>query len=88
MPVSRIQIIKPGSLTIDAFEYPSPSLIAMKYLCDNGGNSRVTYIESDAKILVDTGFEFEMDLGSDNIARNKKITGAFSQGSCYHTERH
>jgi len=72
MPVSRIQIIKPGSLTIDAFEQPGRSLIAMKYLCGIGGNSTVTYVESDAKILVDTGFEFEMDHGRDNIAKNKK----------------
>jgi glyoxylase-like metal-dependent hydrolase (beta-lactamase superfamily II) len=73
MAVSRIQIIKQGTLTLDAFEYPSPSLIAMKYLAGIGGSSTVTYVESDLKILVDTGFEFEMDHGRDNIARNKKI---------------
>ena len=73
MSVSRIQIIKQGTLTLDAFEHPSPSLIAMKYLAGIGGNSTVTYVESDEKILVDTGFEFEMDHGRDNIARNKKL---------------
>jgi glyoxylase-like metal-dependent hydrolase (beta-lactamase superfamily II) len=73
MSVSQIQIIKQGTLTLDAFEHPSPSVIAMKYLSGIGGNSTVTYIESDLKILVDTGFEFEMDHGQDNISRNKKL---------------
>jgi glyoxylase-like metal-dependent hydrolase (beta-lactamase superfamily II) len=73
MSVSRIQIIKQGTLTLDAFEHSSPSLIAMKYLSGIGGSSTVTYVESDLKILVDTGFEFEMDHGRDNIARNKKL---------------
>ena len=84
MPVSRIQIIKPGSLTIDAFEHPGPSLIAMKYLCGIGGNSTVTYVESDAKILVDTGFEFEMDLGRDNIAKNNSRFCQHRVRFCYH----
>ena len=73
MSVSRIQIIKQGSLTLEAFEHPLPSIIAMKYLSGIGGNSTVTYVESDVKILVDTGFEFEMDQRRDNIARNKKL---------------
>jgi glyoxylase-like metal-dependent hydrolase (beta-lactamase superfamily II) len=73
MSVSRIQIIKQGSLTLEAFEHPLPSIIAMKYLSGIGGNSTVTCVESDVKILVDTGFEFEMDQGRDNIARNKKL---------------
>jgi hypothetical protein len=53
----------------------------MKYLCGIGRNSTVTYVESNAKILVDTGFEFEMDLGCDMIAKNKKIPPTISQGS-------
>jgi glyoxylase-like metal-dependent hydrolase (beta-lactamase superfamily II) len=73
MSVSRIQIIKQGSLTLEAFEHPLPSIIAMKYLSGIGGNSTVTYVESDVKILVDTGFEFEMDQRRENISRNKKL---------------
>jgi glyoxylase-like metal-dependent hydrolase (beta-lactamase superfamily II) len=72
MAVTSLRIIKAGSITIDAFELAEPQNIAMKQFCGLGGGSTVTYIESDAKILVDTGFDFENNLGKDNINRNRE----------------
>jgi glyoxylase-like metal-dependent hydrolase (beta-lactamase superfamily II) len=72
MAVSRISIIKPGTLSLDCFEIPRSDVLAMKYLCGIGGGSTVTYLESDARILVDTGFEFESDMSAENTRANRK----------------
>jgi glyoxylase-like metal-dependent hydrolase (beta-lactamase superfamily II) len=72
MPVKAIRIIKQGTLSWEAFEEPETHVMAMKRLSGLGGGSTVTYIESDVKILVDTGFDYESDRSADNIKRNKK----------------
>lgn len=71
MAVRAIKIIKAGSILIDAFETPSPRSIALKKMAGMGGGSTVTYIESDKKILVDTGFDGEGNLSPENIDANK-----------------
>lgn len=72
MVVSDIKIIKQGTLTLDWFEPPRSDIIAMKHFCGIGGGSTVTFLQSDANILVDTGFENESDLSEDNIQPNRK----------------
>lgn len=72
MPVKAIKIIKQGTISWEAFEEPEMHVMAMKRLTGTGGGSTVTYIESDAKILVDTGFDCESDRSADNVKRNKK----------------
>jgi glyoxylase-like metal-dependent hydrolase (beta-lactamase superfamily II) len=73
MPVKLIKIIKNGNITVEAFEEPEPKTIALKNLCGIGGGSTVTYIESDAKIIVDTGFDFESNFSRENVERNRKV---------------
>ncbi len=70
MPVRKIKIIKNGTLTLEAFEEPSIKDISLKKLCGIGGNSSVVFVESDAKILVDTGFEGDL---SEQINRKTLI---------------
>lgn len=72
MHVKSLKIIKQGTLTFDAFEKPELSLIGLKKLAGVGGGSTVTYIESDKKILVDTGFDFEENLSRENIKQNNE----------------
>jgi len=73
MPVKSIKIIKQGSITIEAFEYLESRTIDLKNLCGIGSGSTVTYIESDKKIIVDTGFDFEENVSEGNFKRNRKI---------------
>ena len=70
MPVKSIKIIKSGSLLLDSFEKPQGNLIALKLLSGVGGGSTVTYIESDCNILVDTGFDYEIDESKQNRKKN------------------
>ncbi|MCD1295714.1 MBL fold metallo-hydrolase [Methanocella sp. CWC-04] len=72
MPVKTIKVIKQGSLPIDGFEEPDPRLMAFKNLAGVGGGSTVTYIESDVKIIVDTGFDFDTHMTDENVKQNKK----------------
>jgi glyoxylase-like metal-dependent hydrolase (beta-lactamase superfamily II) len=72
MPVKAIRIIKQGTVSWEAFEEPETHVMAMKRLSGIGGGSTVTYVESDARILVDTGFDYENDRGEENVKRNKK----------------
>lgn len=72
MPVKSIKIIKTGSLLLNSFEKPQSNLIALKLLSGVGGGSTVTYIESDYKILVDTGFDYEIDESNLNLKRNRE----------------
>ncbi|MEN6329754.1 MAG: MBL fold metallo-hydrolase [Methanobacteriaceae archaeon] len=72
MAVKSIKIIKTGSLLLDVFEKPQSNLIALKLLSGVGGGSTVTYIESDCKILVDTGFDYEIDDSTRNRQRNQE----------------
>jgi glyoxylase-like metal-dependent hydrolase (beta-lactamase superfamily II) len=46
--------------------------MAMKRFAGAGDGSTVTYIETDKKIIVDTGFDHESDLSDENIKRNEK----------------
>lgn len=72
MPVKTIKIIKEGTLSWEAFEAPETHIMAMKRLSGLGGGSTVTYVESDAKILVDTGYDYERDRSPENVRRNKR----------------
>lgn len=72
MPVKTIKIVKQGTISWDAFEEPDSPIMAIKRLSGIGGGSTVTYVESDARILVDTGFDYESDRGEDNIKKNRK----------------
>ena len=72
MPVKSIKIIKRGTLTWEAFEEPEPHVMAMKRFSGAGDGSTVTYIETDKKILVDTGFENEANLSEENVEKNHK----------------
>jgi glyoxylase-like metal-dependent hydrolase (beta-lactamase superfamily II) len=72
MVVSDIKIIKQGTLTLDWFEPPRSDILAMKYFCGIGGGSTVTFLQSDANILVDTGFEHESDVSERNKQANQK----------------
>jgi glyoxylase-like metal-dependent hydrolase (beta-lactamase superfamily II) len=73
MPVKSLKIIKQGTISWEAFEAPEPYVMAMKRLAGSGDGSTVTYIESDKKIIVDTGFEDESDLSDENIKRNESL---------------
>jgi len=73
MPVSEIKIIKSGTITFDSFEEPTNQIRAFKKFCGVGGGSSVTYIRSDKKIIIDTGYDFEENRGKDNRQRNRKI---------------
>ena len=46
--------------------------MALKNLSGVGCGSTVTYIESDARILIDTGFDFENTLSEENVKGNRK----------------
>ncbi|HMK54146.1 MAG TPA: MBL fold metallo-hydrolase [Methanobacteriaceae archaeon] len=70
MPVESIKIIKQGSLILDTFETPESGLLALKLLSGVGGGSTVTYIKTDYNILVDTGFDYEIDSSPQNLVRN------------------
>ncbi|MEG3224975.1 MAG: MBL fold metallo-hydrolase [Methanobacteriales archaeon Met13] len=72
MPVKSIKIIKPGSLILDTFETPESGLLALKLLSGVGGGSTVTYIKTDCNILVDTGFDYEIDNSPENLKRNRQ----------------
>jgi len=72
MPVKSLKIIKQGTVSWEAFEEPAPYIMAMKRLAGAGDGSTVTYIETDKKIIVDTGFENESDLSDENIKKNEK----------------
>jgi len=72
MPVKAIKIVKQGTISWEAFEEPETHVMAMKRLSGIGGGSTVTYVESDARILVDTGFDYESNRSEDNVKQNKK----------------
>jgi glyoxylase-like metal-dependent hydrolase (beta-lactamase superfamily II) len=69
----KCKIIKPGSCTLEAQEIASPTTSRIKYDLGIGGGSNVILIEADKRILVDTGFEYEMyGLNSENVENNRK----------------
>lgn len=72
MPVKSIKIIKQGTISWEAFEEPESHIMALKRMAGVGGGSTVTYIESDKKIIVDTGFDFEVDMSEENTKKNQK----------------
>jgi glyoxylase-like metal-dependent hydrolase (beta-lactamase superfamily II) len=72
MPVKSFKIIKRGSIPFDAFEPLDSRAEALKGLAGLGGGSTVTYIESDARILVDTGFDYGSELTDENVKANRR----------------
>lgn len=72
MPVRSFKIIKHGSIPFDSFEPVDSRAMALKNLSGVGCGSTVTYIESDARILIDTGFDFENTLSEENVKENRK----------------
>ncbi|HNR26153.1 MAG TPA: hypothetical protein PKI66_05525 [Methanobacteriaceae archaeon] len=46
-------------------------MITLKLLCGVGGGSTVTHIESDCKILVDTGFDYKINDSELNLKRTE-----------------
>ncbi|NCN65006.1 MAG: MBL fold metallo-hydrolase [Candidatus Altiarchaeum hamiconexum] len=72
MPVKSVTIIKEGTICIEAFEKPKSGILAVKEFCGVGSGSTVTYVESDVKIIVDTGFDFENVQDMGNVERNRR----------------
>jgi glyoxylase-like metal-dependent hydrolase (beta-lactamase superfamily II) len=73
MAVRSFKIVRRGSIPFDAFEPVDSRAMAVKNLAGIGCGSTVTYIESDARILVDTGFEFDSEMTDENIRLNRKL---------------
>ena len=71
MPVKSVKIVKAGNICIEAFEKPQSGILAVKEFCGVGSGSTVTYIESDVKIIVDMGFDFENVQDVGNVERNR-----------------
>ncbi len=85
MAVKAVKIVKPGTVVIEAFEDPLKTA-ALKKLSGIGGGSTITLIESDARILVDTGFDFEWNPGSENVRRNGKVLSFALENSGFRVE--
>jgi glyoxylase-like metal-dependent hydrolase (beta-lactamase superfamily II) len=73
MAVRSFKIVRRGSIPFDAFEPVDSRAMAVKNLAGIGCGSTVTYIESDARILVDTGFEFDSEMTDENVKLNRKL---------------
>jgi glyoxylase-like metal-dependent hydrolase (beta-lactamase superfamily II) len=73
MAVRSFKIIRRGSIPFDAFEAVDSRAMALKNFAGIGCGSTVTYIESDARILVDTGFEFDSEMTDENVKLNRKL---------------
>jgi hypothetical protein len=73
MAVRSFKIVRRGSIPFDAFEPVDSRAMAVKNLAGIGCGSTVTYIESDARILIDTGFEFDSEMTDDNVKLNRKL---------------
>jgi len=67
-----IKLIKQGNCTLEAIENPSPLIIDIKHNLGIGGGSNVILIETDRRVLVDTGFEYESRQGPGDLDRNEK----------------
>ena len=72
MPVTEMKIVQKGSILVEAFEKAYSPAIALKKLCGVGGGSTVTYLQSDRRILVDTGFDSETNLSVENRSANER----------------
>lgn len=70
--VPRVEVIKIGSLCLEASEVAAGLNQQMKYAMGIGGGSTVTLIDAGQKILVDTGFDYECLATSDNDKRNRR----------------
>jgi glyoxylase-like metal-dependent hydrolase (beta-lactamase superfamily II) len=78
----KCKIIKQGSCTLEAQEIASPTTLNIKYDLGISGGSNVILIESDKRILVDTGFDYEtVGLSPENRERNRK--GIVSALQCH-----
>ncbi len=68
-----VKLIKQGNCTLEAIEVPSPLIIDIKYNLGIGGGSNVILIETDRRLLVDTGFEYESRQEPGDLDRNEKL---------------
>ncbi len=67
-----VKMIKTGTLCLEPQELPGPFTQKMKYNLGIGGGSTVTLIQSDRKILVDTGFDYEGILNEKTTRQNSE----------------
>jgi len=72
MTLPKVKIIKLGTCILEASEITSPTTWEIKYALGVGGGSNVILIETDRKILVDIGFEFESLVLPANVERNRE----------------
>jgi glyoxylase-like metal-dependent hydrolase (beta-lactamase superfamily II) len=65
-----VKLIKQGNCTLEAIENPSLLTTNIKYSLGIGGGSNVILIETDRRVLVDTGFEYESRQEPGDFERN------------------
>ena len=66
----RVRAVKAGTLRLEPFELPGPVTLRCKGALGVGGGSTVTLVESDVRLLVDTGFDFEESYDEANQKQN------------------
>lgn len=72
--IENIQLVKTGSLSIEAGEGYNPLYYDFTYRFRKFGDSSVVYIRHKGKnYLIDTGFANREDFSPDNLALNKKM---------------
>ncbi len=74
----KVQIVKPGTISIESFEYPIAWID--KAMFGFKGGSTVTLIQQSRNILVDTGFDDEGNFSDNNAKLNEKILLAYLEG--------
>lgn len=68
---SMVKIVKIGTCTLDPGNTASPLYMQLKYQMGIGGGSTVTFIQDGSEgVLVDTGFDFELDASRTNETAN------------------
>ena len=72
MTVQSLKILKEGNVTIEGFESGDFRSSTLKHESGTGGGSTVTYIESDIRIVVDTGFDYLYTDKETNYRENKR----------------
>jgi glyoxylase-like metal-dependent hydrolase (beta-lactamase superfamily II) len=63
-------VVKVGTLRLEPFELPGPLTLRCKGALGVGGGSTVALVESDVRLLVDTGFDFEESNDEANRRQN------------------
>jgi len=66
----RVRVVKVGTLRLEPLELPGPVTLRCKGTLGVGGGSTVTLGESDMRLLVDTGFDFEESNDEANRKQN------------------